>query len=105
MTAAERVKMHGEPNNLIELIKADEAFGLAPDEIDRLMDPKAFTGCAAAQTQDFIEQYVQPVLAHYADKLGAQGEVNGYKCAEFSSQLKNSLDGLQSFSPAGQWEK
>ena len=76
MAAAERVKMHGEPNNLIELIKADEAFGLTPDEIDKLMDPKAFTGCAAAQTQDFIEQYVQPVLAHYADKLGAQGEVN-----------------------------
>lgn len=76
MAAAERVKMHGESNNLIDLIKQDDAFGLSPDEIDQLMDPQAFTGCAAIQTQDFIDSQVKPVLAEFADKLGVKGEVN-----------------------------
>jgi adenylosuccinate lyase len=76
MAAAERVKLHGKSNNLIELIKQDEAFGLSADEIDNLMDPKAFTGCASVQTQDFINEHVKPVLAKYADRLGVKGEVN-----------------------------
>lgn len=76
MSAAQRVKMEGEANNLIELIKQDEAFGLSADEIDQLMDPAAFTGCAAVQTQDFIDEHVRPALAAYADKLGVKGEVN-----------------------------
>ena len=76
MTAAQRVKMNGESNNLIELIKQDKAFGLSADEIDHLMDPTAFTGCAAVQTQDFVDEHVQPILAAYAGKLGVKGEVN-----------------------------
>lgn len=76
MAAAERVKKHGEPNNLIELIKQDKAFGLSAEEIDRLMDPSGFTGCAAIQTQDFIDAHVNPLLVAYKDKLGVQGEVN-----------------------------
>ena len=76
MAAAERVKMRGESNNLIELIKQDPAFGLSAEEIDSLMDPRAFTGCAAVQTQDFVDEQIKPVLKRYADKLGAKGEVN-----------------------------
>jgi adenylosuccinate lyase len=76
MTAAERVKLRGESNNLIDLIKQDQAFGLSADEIDSLMDPQAFTGCASVQTQDFINEHVTPVLARYTDKLDVRGEVN-----------------------------
>jgi adenylosuccinate lyase len=76
MNAAERVKLRGESNNLIDLIKQDQAFGLSADEIDSLMDPQAFTGCASVQTQDFINEHVTPVLARYADKLDVRGEVN-----------------------------
>lgn len=76
MTAAQRVKMEGESNNLIDLIKQDPAFGLSPNEIDALMNPTAFTGCAAVQTQDFVDEHVRPILTAYADKLGVKGEVN-----------------------------
>ena len=76
MAAAERVKMHGQNNNLLELIALDEMFGITRSEIDALIDARQFTGCAAIQTADFIETYVNPVLGQYADKLGIQGEVN-----------------------------
>ncbi len=75
MAAAERVKMHGESNNLLELIKADPAFMMSADEIDNLLDPQKFTGCAAVQTQDFVEEQVKPVLAQYAGRLGVKGDV------------------------------
>ena len=76
MTAAERVKMHGLSNNLLELIAADDAFGLSGEEIDALIDAKKFTGCASAQTDNFIETHVNPILGQYADMLGVAGEVN-----------------------------
>lgn len=75
MQAAQRVKMRGESNNLIELIKADESFKLSAQEIDNLLDPAKFTGCAPRQTQDFISVYVTPLLREYADRLGMEDGV------------------------------
>jgi adenylosuccinate lyase len=76
MAAAERVKIQGDANNLLELVKRDNSFPLSSEEIDNLMDPIAFTGCAAAQTQDFIDEHVKPIHAKYSDMLGEKGEVN-----------------------------
>lgn len=75
MQAASRVKMDGLDNNLLELIKNDSVFSLTPDEIDSFIDPQKFTGCAALQTQEFLNNYIKPVLAEYAGKLGLSGEV------------------------------
>ncbi len=75
MAAAERVKMYGETNNLLDLIKADASFKMSADEIDSLMEPQKFTGCASVQTQDFVDELVKPVLAQYAGRTGVKGDV------------------------------
>ncbi len=75
MQAAERVKLHGQSNNLIELIKSDADFKLSAEEIDGLMDPVKFTGCAAVQTQDFIDGYVSPLLKEYSGCLNIKDDV------------------------------
>ncbi len=75
MQAAERVKMHGQTNNLIELIKADDNFMLSGEEIDALLDPVKFTGCAAIQTQEFIDEYVKPILSQYENTLNIKDDV------------------------------
>lgn len=75
MQAAERVKMRGEGNNLIDLIKSDKSFKLSADEIDDLLDPVKFTGCAALQTQDFIGEFVSPLLKKYEARLGMKDDV------------------------------
>lgn len=75
MEAAQRVKMMGESNNLLALIKADDAFRITPDEIDNLLDAKKFTGCAELQTEQFIAEQVAPVVKAHASSLGMQGEV------------------------------
>ncbi len=75
MQAAQRVKMMGESNNLLSLIKADSAFRLSPEEIDSLLDAKKFTGCAEQQTERFIAEQVAPVLKPFTSELGMEGEV------------------------------
>ncbi|MGI5849308.1 MAG: adenylosuccinate lyase [Christensenellales bacterium] len=75
MKAAQRVKVFGEPNNLLDLIKADTNFFLSENEVDSLVDPQKFTGCAGMQTQDFIDTQIKPVLQEYAECLGLKGTV------------------------------
>lgn len=75
MEAAKRVKMMGESNNLLALIRADNAFRMTPAEIDNLLDAKKFTGCAEWQTEQFISEHVAPVVSANASWLGMQGEV------------------------------
>ena len=75
MQAAEQVKMYGERNNLLDLVRGDQSFGLSEAEIDALVDPEKFTGCAGIQTQDFIDTQVQPMLGQYAGQLGLSGDV------------------------------
>lgn len=75
MQAAERVKVYGEPNNLLELIKSDNDFKLSAEEIDDVFDPKKFTGCAGIQTQDFLDEHVKPLLKQYEGRLGLKDEI------------------------------
>lgn len=75
MSAGKRVKEEGKDNNLIDLIKADKDFGMAPEEIDALMDAKNFIGLADVQVDDFVRDVIDPLLAPYGT-LTMQGEIN-----------------------------
>jgi adenylosuccinate lyase len=68
MAAAEQVKAHGRPNDLIERLKRDEAF--AAVDLDAVLDPKAFIGRAPQQVDEFLAAEVEPVRERYADQLG-----------------------------------
>jgi adenylosuccinate lyase len=63
--AADRIKMHGESNDLLERIAADPAFSLESSEITRLLDPAQYTGRAAQQTAEFLKETVEPLLTAY----------------------------------------
>jgi adenylosuccinate lyase len=62
MGAAERVKEHGEANDLVDRIAGDSAFGMSRDDIERMLDPARFTGRAAEQVDLFLRNEVEPVL-------------------------------------------
>mgnify|MGYP000966778183 CR=1 FL=1 len=76
MQASYRVKAEGKPNNLIELIAADDAFKMTRAEIDDLLSPANFIGMAAAQTEEFIKTDIAPILQAYREQLNLKGEVN-----------------------------
>jgi adenylosuccinate lyase len=62
IAAAERVKEHGEANDLVERIAGDSAFGMSRDDIERMLDPARFTGRAAEQVDLFLRHDVEPAL-------------------------------------------
>jgi len=62
MAAAERVKNEGLNNDLIERISQDSAFGMDINELKEVLNPKLYIGRSAEQVEEFLRDYVKPVL-------------------------------------------
>ena len=75
MEAGRHVKEEGLDNDLLELIAADEMFGVSLDELKANLDPAKYIGCAPHQVERFINEDVKPVLDRYSDLLGVEAEV------------------------------
>ena len=75
MEAGRNVKVLGQDNNLIELIKADPMFAAAKDKLDEILDAKNFVGRAPKQTVEFIEAEIDPILQANDRLLGKKGDV------------------------------
>ena len=76
VAAGKEVKLHGGSNDLLERILADPIFGLTRAELNKLVDPHAFTGMAVHQTETFLREQVAPVLNKYTALLGCDASVN-----------------------------
>ena len=73
LAAAEQVKQHGKPNDLLDRLRADAMF----ERVDAgdVMKPERFVGRAPQQVEEFVEAVVEPVRRRYAGKLGATPEL------------------------------
>ena len=74
--AAEQVKLYGKENDLLERIRADEAFGLTEAELEPLLDPSAFTGMAQRQCEKFLAEEIRPLLEENRAELGVKADIN-----------------------------
>lgn len=66
----ERIRVHAfaaieSGQNLLDLIVADDAFGMTKQQMDALVQPELFTGMAKTQTTLFLKNRIQPILEHY----------------------------------------
>lgn len=75
LAAAKQVKEEGLKNDLIERICADKEFGLSLEEVEKVLLPELYTGMAARQTQQFVNEYIKPILQAHKDKLGQKIEL------------------------------
>ena len=75
LAAKELVLAGGERNDLIDRIRADDAFAAVRGELDDMLVPERFTGLASRQTQRFLAQHVDPALAPYVDGLGEEVDI------------------------------
>ena len=76
MQAGANVKQEGKDNNLLELIAADESFGLSLEDLKKTMDPTKYTGRAKDQTLEFVRDVIQPILDDNKEYLGITAEIN-----------------------------
>jgi adenylosuccinate lyase len=58
-------------NDLLDRIAGDEAFAAVRAALPGLTAPERFTGMAAEQARHYLDVDVQPALAPYRDRLGA----------------------------------
>ena len=72
--AAKGIK-EGRDNDLTERLKASKLLGSVSARIDEILEPSRYVGRAPEQVLEFVEEEVDPVLAKYAELVGATGEV------------------------------
>jgi adenylosuccinate lyase len=70
--AGSTVKDRGLPNDLIDRIAADPMFGMTKDEIMVHMKPEAYIGRCPQQVDEFLRDYIKPVLDKYSSAIGAK---------------------------------
>lgn len=63
--AAERVKMEGLDNDLVERVKTDPYFSPIVNKLDVLLDAKTFIGRAPEQVYEFISREIEPALKNF----------------------------------------
>ncbi|NLK38005.1 MAG: adenylosuccinate lyase [Epulopiscium sp.] len=69
MEAGKMVKSEGKSNDLLQRIAQDDMFGLTIEELNAIMVPKNFVGRAPQQVEEYIRDYVQPILEKNKDLL------------------------------------
>jgi adenylosuccinate lyase len=74
LAASEQVKLQGKANDLISRLRQESAFSTI--DLSQVLAPSRFTGRAAEQTVQFIDQQVKPVRERYASALGQEVELN-----------------------------
>lgn len=76
MAAGRLVKEEGAPNDLLQRIAADPAFGVTQEQLEAALQPERYVGRAPEQTADFLRETVAPVLARYASVREEKTEIN-----------------------------
>lgn len=75
MEASKKVKEEGKENDLLERILNDHSLKLDKSKLMEVLDPKNFIGFAPIQTEEFIENEVNPILQKYADLIGLKADL------------------------------
>jgi len=73
--AAAQVRAGGE-NDLPERIANDPAFKITKEEIEALLIPENYVGRAPEQTEEFLAEFVKPLLEKNKELLGEKAELS-----------------------------
>ena len=76
MQAGANVKVNGLDNNLLDLIAESDKFPVSKEELEKVMEPSLYVGRAPAQVEEFVLEYIKPVLDKNKDLLGMTAEIN-----------------------------
>jgi len=73
IAAGSQVKDLGKENDLLERIAADKTFGLSMTDIKQHLNPSDYIGRCPQQVDEFLEEYIEPLLSKYETELGRAG--------------------------------
>jgi adenylosuccinate lyase len=70
MIAGKHVKEEGLENDLCDMIINDPDFMITKEEMDKIMEPENFTGRSSQQVEEFLANYINPIIEENKDILG-----------------------------------
>lgn len=76
LAASKAIKTEGTENDLLDRILSDPIFKLSKEELDSVLDVKAFTGRAEKQVEEYISEVVDPLLERNKDRIGGTSAIN-----------------------------
>lgn len=76
MAASRVIKEEGGENDLLARIAGDEIFGVTLEELNAIVSPEKYVGRAPQQTEEFLRDVVEPLLAQYAGIEDEKAEIN-----------------------------
>ncbi len=76
IAAGKVVKEEGGENDLVDRIAADPMFMITKEEILATLQPEHFTGRSEEQVEEFLRDFIQPVLDANRDILGEKAELS-----------------------------
>ena len=76
MEAGKEVKENGKPNDLIDRILKDPEFDLTEDELHDILKPEKYIGRSKEQVEEFLAEYIAPILQKNKACLGLHVELN-----------------------------
>lgn len=76
MAASKVIKEEGGENDLLSRIANDEIFGVTLEELNTIVRPEKYTGRAPQQTEEFIQEVVEPILVNYQFVPDDKAEIN-----------------------------
>ena len=76
VAAGRVVKEEGKPNDLLDRIASDPAFGLTREQLQAVMKPENFVGRAPQQVEEFVNDVIKPILDANQDCLGMTAQIN-----------------------------
>lgn len=76
MIAGKNVKEEGLDNNLLELIAANDKFGMSLDDLKKSMDPSKYIGRSKEQVEEFLTEVINPILDENKDILGMTADIS-----------------------------
>lgn len=75
IAAARAMKDEGKPNDMLQRLAADPEFPVKAEDLSSVTDASRYTGRAAHQVDDFLEEVVGPILVAAGDAAPAREEV------------------------------
>ena len=76
MEAGENVKKKGLDNNLLDLIIEKPIFHMTKESLQDIMNPEKYVGRSVIQVENYLKNFVKPVLENNKECLGQTGHVN-----------------------------
>jgi len=73
--AAAVVKEEGGENDLLDRLAADPAMGMSREEIEATLDMRDYVGRAPKQVDEFIADFINPILDRNRDSMGTASDV------------------------------